>query len=120
MMSSGAISTPLWSPTPARIVQTRLTAFNDEASGVAGKPFASYDDLHRWSIQDRGAFWSLVWDFCGVVGDKGERPLVDADRMPGAHFFPDARLNYAENLLRHRGGSDAIVFKGEDKVVRRL
>ena len=69
---------------------------------------------------DREDFWSLLWDFCGVVGEKGERVLVDGDRMPGASFFPDAKLNFAENLLRKRGPSDAIVFKGEDKVLRRL
>ena len=52
---------------------------------------------------EREAFWSLIWDYCGVVGDKGERVLVDGDRMPGARFFPDARLNFAENLLRRKG-----------------
>lgn len=119
-MNSGAASTPLWTPAPERVAQTRLTAFMAEASSIAGTAFASYAELHRWSIEDRGAFWSLVWDFCGVVGDKGKRPLIDGDRMPGAAFFPDARLNYAENLLRHKGSSDAIVFKGEDKVLRRL
>ncbi len=51
----------------------------------------------------RAAFWDLVWDFCGVIGDKGERALVDGDKMPGARFFPDARLNFAENLLRTSG-----------------
>ena len=80
----------------------------------------SYADLHRWSIEDRGAFWSLVWEFCGVIGERGDRALVDGDRMPGAAFFPDARLNFAENLLRKSGASDAIVFRGEDKVERRL
>ncbi|RUU34027.1 acetoacetate--CoA ligase, partial [Mesorhizobium sp. M6A.T.Ca.TU.002.02.2.1] len=69
-------------------------------------------------------FWSLVWDFCGIVGDKGtsggERVLVDGDKMPGAAFFPDAKLNFAENLLKKTGPSDAVVFRGEDKVERRL
>ena len=76
--------------------------------------------MHRWSIEDRAAFWSLLWDFCGVIGERGGPALVDGDKMPGASFFPDARLNYAENLLRKTGSSDAIVFKGEDKVDRRL
>ncbi|TIP21186.1 MAG: acetoacetate--CoA ligase, partial [Mesorhizobium sp.] len=65
-------------------------------------------------------FWDLVWDFCGLVGDKGERALVDGEKMPGAAFFPDAKLNFAENLLKKNGGSLAIVFRGEDKVERRL
>ena len=91
------------------------------ASARAGVAFSSYADLHRWSIDDREGFWSLVWDFCGVVGEKGERVLVDGDRMPGASFFPDARLNFAENLLQQdRRRPTRIVFRGEDKVERRL
>jgi acetoacetyl-CoA synthetase len=61
-----------------------------------------------------------VWDWCGVVGTCGGRVLENGDRMPGARFFPDARLNFAENLLKKSGGGDAIVFRGEDKVARRL
>jgi len=111
---------PLWTPSPARVAQSPLTAFMVAASGRAGTGFSSYADLHRWSVDRREDFWSLLWDFSGVIGEKGELLLVDGDRMPGARFFPDARLNFAENLLRKRGLSDAIVFKGEDKVLRRL
>ena len=71
----------------------------------------------RFSVEEPEAFWSAVWDFCGVKAEtRGERVLVDADKMPGARFFPDARLNYAENLLRKNDDSDALVFRGEDKV----
>jgi acetoacetyl-CoA synthetase len=111
---------PLWMPTPDRIAKAPITAFMVEASARAGTTFSSYAELHRWSVDRREDFWSLLWDFCGVVGEKGERLLVDGDKMPGASFFADARLNFAENLLRKRGSSDAIVFKGEDKVLRRL
>jgi acetoacetyl-CoA synthetase len=111
---------PLWVPSPARIAEMPLTAFMVEASRRTGKTFASYAELHSWSVDSRADFWNLVWDFCGVVGEKGGRLLVDGDKMPGAAFFPDARLNFAENLLRKKGASDAIVFKGEDKVLRRL
>jgi acetoacetyl-CoA synthetase len=111
---------PLWIPTPDRIAKAPVTAFMVEASARAGTTFSSYAELHRWSVDRREDFWNLLWDFCGVVGDKGERLLIDGDKMPGASFFPDARLNFAENLLRKRGSSDAIVFKGEDKVLRRL
>jgi acetoacetyl-CoA synthetase len=111
---------PLWIPTPDRIAKAPITAFMVEASARAGTTFSSYAELHRWSVDHRDEFWNLLWDFCGVIGDKGERLLVDGDKMPGASFFPDGRLNFAENLLRKRGSSDAIVFKGEDKVLRRL
>jgi acetoacetyl-CoA synthetase len=61
-----------------------------------------------------------VWDFCEVTGQKGARTLVDADRMPGAKWFPEGKLNFAENLLRRRDAADAIVFWGEDRVRRKL
>ncbi|RUU41408.1 acetoacetate--CoA ligase [Mesorhizobium sp. M6A.T.Ce.TU.002.03.1.1] len=115
---------PLWAPTKDQVDAAPMTAFMTAAAAGTGKGFSSYADLHRWSIDDREAFWSLVWDFCGIVGDKGasggERVLVDGDKMPGAAFFPDAKLNFAENLLKKTGPSDAIVFRGEDKVERRL
>jgi len=111
---------PLWTPSPERTAAAPVKAFTDAASRLTGTSFSTYADLHRWSVEDRSAFWSLVWDFCGVIGEKGEHGLADGDKMPGASFFPDASLNFAENLLRKKGSGDAIVFKGEDKVVRRL
>ncbi|RWM21816.1 MAG: acetoacetate--CoA ligase [Mesorhizobium sp.] len=111
---------PLWVPRKDQVDAAPMTAFMHAAAGATGKVFSSYADLHRWSIDDREAFWSLVWDFCGVVGNKGERVLVDGEKMPGAAFFPDAKLNFAENLLKKTGLGDAIDFRGEDKVERRL
>ena len=111
---------PLWTPSAERIASAPLTAFKALASVRAGRPFATYAELHRWSIDDREGFWDLLWDFCGVTGDKGERLLVDGDRMPGARFFPDARLNFAENLLRRRDDDPAIIFRGEDCVRRTM
>ncbi|MER8886379.1 acetoacetate--CoA ligase [Mesorhizobium sp. M0816] len=115
-----ADDTPLWIPTQEQIDAAPMTAFMNAAASIAGEAFSSYTDLHRWSIDHRETFWSLVWDFCGIVGDKGERVLVDGDKMPGATFFPEAKLNFAENLLKKTGLGDAIVFRGEDKVERRL
>ncbi len=85
---------------------------------LAGK--RSYEELHAWSVAHSEDFWSRVWDFCGVIGEKGARTLLDGERMPGARWFPDARLNFAENLLRRRDAADAIVFWGEDRIRRRL
>jgi len=112
--------TPLWSPSPAAIAASPMTAFMKAAAQAGGGEIGDYDRLHRWSVEDRETFWSLVWDQCGVIGEKGARVMVDGERMPGATFFPDARLNFAENLLRRKGGEEAIVFRGEDKVERRL
>ncbi|OJU34152.1 MAG: acetoacetate--CoA ligase [Rhizobiales bacterium 68-8] len=107
---------PLWTPSAQAIAAAPITAFMKRAAAVSGRRIGDFDDLHRWSIEEREAFWSLLWDEAGVIGDKGARVLVDGDRMPGARFFPDAKLNFAENLLGKPGKGDALVFRGEDKV----
>ncbi len=111
---------PLWTPSTERAADSILANFTAEASARTGRRFAGFDELHRWSTDESPAFWSLLWTFGGVVGTRGERTLVDGDRMPGAQWFPDARLNFAENLLRKPGTDDALVFWGEDRIKRRM
>jgi acetoacetyl-CoA synthetase len=114
---------PLWSPSPERIAQANLTAFSARASAKHGVKLPDYSALWNWSVGDRSAFWREFWDYCGVIGDPGARTLVDGDKMPGAKWFPDARLNYAENLLARstaRSDTDAFVFWGEDKLKQRI
>ena len=106
---------PLWQPGAERIAAANLTAF----AARAALP-ADYAAIHRWSIEHSADFWSLLWDFAEVRGQKGARILVDGERMPGARWFPEARLNYAENLLRRRDDGTALVFRGEEKVTRRM
>jgi len=105
---------PLWTPDPARAAQTGMARFMQ----LAGKK--DYAELHRWSVEKSEDFWALLWKFAEVRGTQGKRRLVDGDRMPGAQWFPDARLNFAENLLRGRDDSLAIAFWGEEAVKRRL
>jgi acetoacetyl-CoA synthetase len=115
------MTNPLWRPEKSRAAQTTLATFSTWMASRAGKSFDEYDDLHRYSIADPAEFWSSFWDFAKVIGDKGKPPyLVDADKMPGARFFPDARLNFAENLLRQKGAGPALIFRGEDKVARQM
>ena len=111
---------PLWRPSPERIANSNVMAFIAEANRRHGLKLKDYRELHAWSVAECADFWDLIWDFCGVVGDKGERRLIDGDRMPGAQFFPDAKINFAENLLRAQGSGDALIFRGEDKVSYRL
>ena len=114
--------TPLWTPDPARIAETQLASFMDGIGRETGQVFASYADFHSWSVDNREAFWSALWDFGGIVGEKGNR-VIGQDTMPGAVFFPDAKLNFAENLLAPAAAHpdrDAFVFWGEDKVRRRM
>jgi acetoacetyl-CoA synthetase len=109
---------PLWTPSPERIARARLTEFSRHVSTRWHVEAAGYGALYRFSIERPGDFWRSIWDFCAVVGDPGERAAVDLERMPGARFFPDARLNFAENLLRARDGRPAIVFQGEGQPPR--
>ncbi len=112
--------TPLWSPDPKRAAATQMNDFRNAANRRHSVALRDYRDLHAWSIESRSEFWNLMWDFGGVIGEKGKRPIADGDLMPGARFFPDARLNFAENLLRRHSADSAIIFRGEDKVTRKM
>ncbi len=115
---------PLWTPSPERIAGANVTAFRLAAEKRWGANLPDYDALYAWSVAQPEQFWVSVWEGDGVgggvIGHRGERVLVDGDRMPGAQWFPDARLNFARNLLRSRDAHDAIVFWGEDRVLNRL
>jgi len=104
----------LWSPDPARCAATLVTSFRDRVNERLHLDLSSYDDLYDWSVTDRPAFWRAVWEFASVVGDgPGDTILTDGDLMPGARWFPESRLNFAENLLRGPDERVAIVFRGE-------
>jgi len=106
---------PLWTPDPARAQASNLWRFMEPLG------LRSFEEVLAFSTGKPEAFWTAVWDFCAIKAEsRRERVLVDGDRMPGARFFPDARLNYAENLLRRNDAADALVFRGEDKVSRRM
>ena len=106
---------PLWRPSEAGMAATHMRAFMREAAKRSGQELPDFDALHAWSVADPTAYWDLMWDYAGVVAEtKGERIIADADKMPGARFFPDARLNYAENLLRQTGGAPALIMGRED------
>ncbi|MEE8602235.1 acetoacetate--CoA ligase [Euzebya tangerina] len=105
----------LWEPDPTAAQRTNLAAFMAAAPGAP----TSYAELHAWSVADIDGFWSLVWDELGVVGHRGER-ISSGTGMPGRRFFPDARLNYAENLLAGPADEVAVISTGEGQHPRRL
>jgi len=105
---------PLWTPDPERAARTGMAHF----MRLAGK--RDYAELHRWSIEHAEDFWELVWKFGEVRGEPGLRRLINPERMPGATWFPEGKLNFAENLLRERDASLAISFWGEDRIKRQL
>jgi len=111
----------LWQPSKERIAHSNISAFIKLVNKRWQAGVADSHALYEWSVAQPEQFWTSVWDFCGVVAEyRGERVLADGDKMPGAQWFPDAKLNFAENLLRRRDDEDAMVFWGEDKVRRRM
>ena len=99
---------------PSRDPQRGPTALPASRAEPSRDPQGGYDALWRWSIEQQEGFWSALWDWCGMVGDKGERVFEEGDGMAGARYFPDARLNFAENLLRRRTDDPAIIAWAED------
>ena len=105
---------PIWTPSPERIARANLTRFLGLVNRRHGFAFDSYEPLYHWSVAQPLEFWDAMWDFAGIRGVKGARVAVDMDRMdPGARFFPDGTLNYAENVLAGAGDDLAIVFRSE-------
>ncbi len=98
---------PLWTPSAERVAATAIDRFRREIHPEA----VDSDELIAWSIAEPGRFWRSVWDWCGLVGEPGERDVEHEDRFRDTTFLPDARLNVAENLLADREGAadNAIV-----------
>ena len=112
---------PLWQPAPEQIASTNVTRFAREASLRWGRNFEEYVDLHRWSVEAPEEFWLNIWDWTGVIGTGDTEPVVvDREQMPGARWFPNTRLNFAQNLLRRQDAALALIFQAEDKVTRSL
>src|SRR3974390_2415135 len=99
---------PLWAPSPEQVARTQLMRFMAEVNARHHFTLKTYRELHAWSVLHPDLFWDQIWDFCRVIGEKGARLLIDGEKMPGAQFFPDARLNFAENLLRRADDGEAM------------
>ncbi len=101
---------PLWIPANSRIRNARVTQFRHIVNDRYGLRLNSFGDLYRWSVDQPSPFWLAVWDFTGIVHSlEGSVVLADGDRFPGASWFPGARLNFAENLLRYNDDGIAII-----------
>ncbi|MBM3952521.1 MAG: acetoacetate--CoA ligase [Rhodospirillales bacterium] len=112
---------PMWSPSDARVARSNVTAFMRALESGRGLALTNYRQLYDWSVSRPETFWESVWDFTGIVAEmRGDTVLADGDDMMAARFFPDARLNFAENLLRHRGDAPAVIFRREDGLRRTL
>ena len=111
----------LWEPSGERIKQTNMFRFMGTINEKHQKNFSDYSELHHWSINHIPDFWEAMWDFAHIIASQKAHEVVDdLGKMPGARWFPGARLNFAENLLRYRDDQVALVFNGESRVSKKM
>ncbi|MDW8002826.1 MAG: acetoacetate--CoA ligase [Deltaproteobacteria bacterium] len=105
---------PLWKPSAERIKNSNMARFMEFVNLRYGKNFKDYFELYNWSIENIPDFWASVWDFVGIKASvRYEKVVEDLSVFPGARWFPGARLNFAENLLKERSEKIAIKFRCE-------
>ena len=111
---------PLWSPSKDRRLQSNMWRFTEFVNKEHALELDGYQELYRWSIDNTPEFWEAVWRFTGVKASSPYTRIVDNfEQMQETKWFPDAKLNFAENLLRYRDDRYAFVFKreGSDPVI---
>jgi acetoacetyl-CoA synthetase len=105
---------PLWTPSLARKEQANVSRFISFVNEEHGLDIRSYKQLYQWSIDQMQDFWAAVWNFVDIKASKTYDAVVDdLAKFPGAKWFTGSRLNFAENLLRHRDKKQAFLFHGE-------
>jgi acetoacetyl-CoA synthetase len=105
---------PLWIPSEERIENANITRYMDFVNQKYSLKVGAYDQLYQWSITQREDFWASIWEFGNIIASTPyQSVLKDSPTMIGAKWFPGARLNFAENLLRYRDDRVALIFKGE-------
>jgi acetoacetyl-CoA synthetase len=104
----------LWTPSAQRVAAARLTAFRHAVATRYGFEGTDFSALQGFALDRPDDFWSALWDFTGVIGDKGDRAFVDAGDMRDARFFPDASMNVAETMLARSDDVPALLFARED------
>jgi acetoacetyl-CoA synthetase len=104
----------LWTPSPGRVERANITAFTRWLETERGRRFADYHELWRWSVTDLDGFWQAVWDYCGIQASTPPTAVLGSRTMPGAEWFPGARLNYAQHVLgNEQPGEDALYHQSE-------
>jgi acetoacetyl-CoA synthetase len=110
---------PLWTPSSKRKQDSNVSRFKAGVEKKEKISLAGFEALHAWSVADSQAFWVELWDFCNIKSAYlGNRLVLDSDKLPDVRFFPDARLNYAQNLLIRNDDTPALIFRSEHKVRR--
>ncbi len=105
----------LWRPSRKIKEESNLNQFiKNFVDEFKNQSNVKYEELWKWSIEKPEKFWDSIWDYSNVLGEKGEILLKDKDKMPGARFFPNAKLNYTENVLKNKNEPLAIISERED------
>jgi len=111
----------LWKPSEERVKETNIYSFIAAVNKKFSVNIQDYPSLYQWSIDNIEDFWTMIWEFTEVIASSTYDKVVDdLSKMPGAQWFPGAKLNFAENLLRYRDKRTALIFKGEDRVHRKI
>lgn len=104
----------LWTPDAAWRERANVTVFANWLRATRSLDFADYDALWRWSVDDLEGFWGALWDYFALESSAPAERVLGRRTMPGAEWFPGARLNYAQHVLRReRPGTDALMFLSE-------
>jgi acetoacetyl-CoA synthetase len=115
------MKTPLWTPSEGRREDANITRFIKVLNSRHGLNLGSYPELYQWSVENIPEFWAAVWDFAEIKSSKRYDQVVeDLTKFPGTTWFPGARLNFAENLLRYRDEQPAFIFKGETATSKQM
>ncbi len=116
------MNTVLWQPSAARQQNANITGFIAKVNEKYAIKLKNYADIYRWSIDYPEEFWTLFWNFAQIqAANKGSITVSDRYKLPGAKWFPEARLNYAQNLLSYANKNQyAILFKGENGFKQQL
>ncbi|EMY79732.1 acetoacetate-CoA ligase [Leptospira weilii serovar Ranarum str. ICFT] len=105
----------LWAPSSDRIESSNLNRYQKFLKEKNGLSFSSFEELRAWSVKDVGVFWESVWEFSEVVhSEKYETAYRTGLNFTDSRFFPGAKLNFAENLLRRNDSFPALIYRGED------
>src|SRR5438445_6085546 len=118
---------PIWAPTPEVIARANVERFRQWVTNVIGHDLRDYADLYAWSVRDPRQFWGAVWAWFEIMAHAEPTTVLGSESMPGAQWFPGARLNYVEQVFRHHnddrvalidcaepGGADRRSFSARD------
>jgi acetoacetyl-CoA synthetase len=113
-VSAAAVPAPLWEPSAELVERARLTELMRWLEAERGLRFAGYEELWRWSVDDLDGFWGAIWDFFGVQADGDHATVLASREMPGARWFPEARLNYAEHVFAGKDGAETAILHASE------